>query len=305
MAFRHISEVCNETEKYIDDRRKGLIKSCKTGYKKLDGALLGGIEYGSTISIGARPGVGKTAISSALLRGIIKNNDISNLEILDFNWEMSSKSLMIRDLSAEMKETYKNIISAGNNPVSDEDFKKYQNILEQYKNLPWNFEEDPKTTAEFESIVTNRIAKNPNKKRIVRIDHSVLAKQSASEANQVVMLQNLLAVCVKLKKQSDIIFIILTQIGRDFETRQEDGSDNAFPRLNDCYGSDSVSQSSEVVILLNRPSLYGVSYYGRRPNGISIDSNTVFAHIVKSRNSESNLTLQYEAQFDKMRIREI
>lgn len=135
MAFRHISEVADETEEYIDKRRKGLITSCKTGFKKLDEALLGGIEWGSVVSIGGRPSVGKTAYSSNLIRGIIKNNDMSEIEILDFNWEMSGKSLIIRDLSAEASDTYKNIISAGVNPVNDAEFEKYQKILEDRKSV--------------------------------------------------------------------------------------------------------------------------------------------------------------------------
>lgn len=305
MAFKHIAEVCDETEKYIDDRRKGIIKSCDTGYSKLNNALLGGIEYGSVISIGGRPSVGKTAYSSCILRGIIKNNDMSNMEILDFNWEMSGRSLIIRDLSAEAKDTYKNIISAGKNPVNDDDFKKYQEVLSKYRNLPWYLEEEPKTTAEFDSIITRRVEKEPKKKRIVRIDFATLAKQSASEGSQTNMLQNLLNICVKHKKMSDIIFLLLTQIGRDFEDRQQDGSDLAYPRRSDPFMGDSLAQASEVLILLNRPASYGITYYGRRPDGISVGLNDLFAHIVKSRNSEPDLILRYEAQFEKMRMVEI
>lgn len=305
MAFRHISDVVDETEKYIDDRRKGIITSCKTGFAKLDDALLGGIEYGSVVSIGGRPSVGKTAYSSCIIRGIIRHNDMQDIEILDFNWEMSGRSLMIRDLSAEAKDTYKNIISAGKNPVTDEEFKKYQDLLKFYRDLPWYFEENPKSTREFEDIITKRVAANPKKKRIVRIDHTILAKQAASEEGQVTMLQNLLQACVKLKKESDIIFMPLTQMGREFETRQEDGSDKAYPRKSDCFGGDAVAQSSEIVILLNRPAANGIVYYGRRPSGITVNEKDLFAHVVKSRNSNPDLILRYEAQFEKMKMIEL
>lgn len=304
--FKHIGDVADEAEDYIDKRRKGLIKSCKTGYKKLDRFLLGGIEYGSVVSIGGRPSVGKTAYSSCIIRGILKNNDLGDMEILDFNWEMSGRSLIIRDLSAESRDTYGNIISADEgNMVSDQKMDEYRGILKEYKKYPWYLEEEPKSTKEFGDIIKRKVDASPKKKRIVRIDHSILAKQSASENSQVTMLQNLLGECVRLKKQSDIIFIILTQILRDFEDRQEDGTDNAFPRKADCFGGDAIAQSSETVILLNRPGSYGIQYYGKRPDGINVEKNDVFAHIVKARNSEPDLVLKYNAQFDKMKMVEI
>lgn len=301
MGFKSIKDVALETRDYIEKRRKGLIKSCKTGYKKLDKILLGGIEWGSVLSIGGRPSVGKTGYSSCIMRGIIANNPLEEIEILDFAWEMSSKSLLLRDLSAETKDSYGDIISA-QEFVSDEKMKKYDDVLNKYMNLPWFFEEDPKSTKEFEDIIERRVAADPKKKRIVRIDHSILAKQAASQASQVTMLQDLLAVCVKLKKKSDIIFIVLTQIGREFEERQEDGTDNAFPRRSDPYGGDAVSQSSDVVILLNKPSSYGIRLYGRRgsENSVTVEPDDLFGHVVKNRNGSPDLILRYKENFKQM-----
>ena len=305
MAFKHISTVIDEAEKYIDDRRKGLIKSCKTGFAKLDKSLLGGIEYGSVFSIGGRPGVGKTAFSSAILRGIIKHNDTTNLEILDFNWEMAAKSLLIRDLSAELKMTYGDIISSDDNKtLSDGKMEEIKEIYNKYRKLPWHFEEEPKTTAIFSDIIKKRVEAAPKKKRIVRIDHSILAKQAATEASQVTMLQNLLGECVKLKKQSDIIFIVLTQIGRDFEERQEDRTDKAYPKKSDPFGGDAVAQSSEIVLLLNKPFEYGLSYYGNSGKGCAVEEHDIFAHLVKNRNNEGNLIIHYKEDFKNMRLTE-
>lgn len=301
MAFKSINDVVQETRVYIDKRRKGEIKSCKTGYKKLDSILLGGIEWGSVVSIGGRPSVGKTGYSSCIMRGIIKNNPIEEIEILDFAWEMSSRSLLLRDLSAETRDSYGDIVSATNS-VSDEKMDKYNKILDNYSKLPWFFEEDPKSTKEFEDIIERRVAADPKKKRIVRIDHSILAKQSASQAGQVQMLQDLLAVCVKLKKKSDIIFIVLTQIGREFEDRQEDGTDSAFPRRSDPYGGDAVSQSSDIVILLNKPSSYGIRLYGRRGSDscVTVEPDDLFGHVVKNRNGSPDLILRYKENFKHM-----
>lgn len=303
--WKHISEIAKETDKYIDDRRKGLIKSCKTGYRKLDNVLLDGIEYGSMLVIGGRPGIGKTAYSSCLLRGILKNNDISDLAILDFNWEMSAKVLLLRDLSADSNMSYKDIISAGGNKVSDESYAFYKKTLEEYSKLPIYFEEEPKTSKEFGDTIKRKRDALKDKKIIVRLDHSILGRKGASESNQVEMLQNLLFEATILKKQSDIIFIILTQLNRECEDRQESGTSRAFLRQSDCYGGDAVAQHAESVILLNRPSKYNITYYGDSPNGIACGKDDLFGHIVKARNSEPDLILHYKTQFEYMKMNEV
>jgi len=305
MAFKHISEIAEEAQIYIDKRRKGEITSCRTGYTKLDEAMLDGIEYGSVISIGGRPSSGKTSYSSCIIRGILRSNPIEDMQIIDFAWEMSAKSLLLRDLSADSGDSYKDIISAGKEKVSDERMDQYQQHLDRYKTLPWFFEENPKTAKAFGKAVREIVEEDPYKKRVVRIDHSILALQSAEEGSETIMLQNLLKECIKIKKESDIIFIILTQLLRDLEKRQVDGSDDAFPKQSDVFGGDAVAQASETVILLNRPAMYNVPFYGRRPGGVTVGSNDIFGHIVKARNAAPNLILRYEAQFEKMKMREI
>lgn len=305
MAFRSIGEVSVETLKYIKDRKMGAIKSCKTGYKKLDKCLLGGIEWGSVLSIGGRPSVGKTAFSSCLIRGILQNNPLADLEILDFIWEMSGRSMLIRDLSAMIRTSYGDIISA-EQEITDNQYNDVVKAVDKVRELPWYMEEEPKSTKAFADAITRRVEGDKKKKRIVRVDHTILAKQAADEASQVTMLQNLLGECVKLKKQSDIIFILLTQIGREFETRQENGTFNAYPRRSDPFGGDAVAQGSETVILLNKPSAYGISYYGQRPHGMMlVDDDDLFAHIVKNRNSPGDKMIHYKENFKYMSITEM
>lgn len=304
--WKHISEVAKETKEYIDKRRKGEIKSLKTGFTKLDEANLGGIEWRSAITIGGRPSAGKTIFSSCILRSIFKNNDISDIVLLDFNWEMASRTLLIRELAANSSTTYKNVISAGDIKVSDEAMLYYERLLTEYAKNPVWYMEEPKTAKEFADCIRRKRDQLKDKKLIIRIDHSILAKQSSSEANQVQMLHNLMSEGNLIKRQSDVVFIYLTQLGRDMEDRQENGTDKAFPRQMDVYGSDATAQFSEAMILLNRPSMYNITYYGNRnSSGMEINKEDLFAHIVKNRNAEPNLIIRYETDFAKMSIKEL
>src|SRR5688572_833458 len=113
--FRTMDEVIKETLTYVKDRQEGNIQSLKTGFKKLDKCMIDGIEWNSTITIGGRPSVGKSAYSDCLVEGAFENNikdGKPTFNLLDFNWELSARVMMLRRLSASMKQTYKHIISA-------------------------------------------------------------------------------------------------------------------------------------------------------------------------------------------------
>lgn len=131
--IRPISEVAEETIKYIQDRQTGLIKSLRTGYKKLDSMMIDGIEWNSTITIGGRPSVGKSAYSDCLVEGAFANNvdenGVPTFQLLDFNWELAAKVMLLRRLSASVKKSYKHIISADNNIITNEELEELKRFL--------------------------------------------------------------------------------------------------------------------------------------------------------------------------------
>jgi replicative DNA helicase len=308
--FRTMKEVIDETLQYIVARKEGLIKSLRTGYRKLDKSMIDGIEWNSTITIGGRPSVGKSAYSDCIVEGCFANNlgedGLPTFELLDFNWELSAKVMLLRRLSAALKKTYKHIISADDEELSDEEMQEIMDVLtERYGKLPVTFCEEPLSVKEFADTVKRFCDSRKGKNVLVRVDHTLLTRQSASEGSQVQMLLNLLMEANILKKQYPVIFMFLTQINREIEERQEDGTDRAFPRQGDVYGGDASAMFSETILLLNKPTKYGVSYYGNRPNGILVEQNDLFAHMVKNRNAEGDLILRYKENFKHMSIMEV
>lgn len=308
--LRTMKEVIDETLEYIVARKEGRIKSLRTGYKKLDRSMIDGIEWNSTITIGGRPSVGKSTYSDCLVEGAfahnLDENGQPNFELLDFNWELSARVMMLRRLSASLKQTYKHIISADGNELTDEEMQQILDILmEKYGVLPVTFCEEPLSVKEFSDTVKRFVESRKGKNVLVRLDHTLLTRQSASEASQVQMLLNLLMEANNLKKQYPIIFMFLTQINREIEERQEDGTDRAFPRQGDVYGGDASAMFSETILLLNKPSKYGITYYGNRQNGIVVDPHDIFAHMVKNRNAEGDLILGYRENFKHMTINEL
>jgi len=307
--LKTIETAIQQVAKYIKDRKDGTVKSLRTGQKKLDSVMIDGIEWNSTVTIGGRPSVGKSAFSDILIDGCFENNLDENgkptFDLLDFNWELSSRVMLIRRLSARMKKTYKYIISADNNELTEEELEEaVQILMDQYGKLPIVFCEDPLTTKNFAEVVRKRV-ESTGRNTLIRVDHTLLAKKSASEAGQVEMLLNLLMEANVLKKELPVIFMFLTQINREFEVRQEDGSANAYPKQGDVYGGDAAAMFSETMILLNKPAKYGITMYGKRnAGGILVAENDLFAHIVKNRNAEGDNFIHYKEHFKHMSIRE-
>lgn len=306
--LKTIDEAISEVLEYVEGRMNGTITSLKTGYKKLDRAMIDGIEWGSTVTIGGRPSVGKSAVSDCIVEGAFNNNltnGVPNFDLLDFNWELSSRVTLLRRISSQMKKTYKHVISADNNILTKEEYiqlKKY--LTEYYGTLPITFCEEPLSVKEFGDTVRRYLDKT-KRKTLIRIDHTLLAKQVASESSQVAMLQNLLMECNHIKKQYPAIFLVLTQINREFEDRQLDGTDTAFPRQSDVYGGDAAAMFSETILLLNKPNKYGIRQYGRRGNDIPpVEENDLYLHVVKNRNSDPDLMLRFKENFKNMSIKE-
>lgn len=307
-VIKTIKEAAKETISYIRDRHEGKVRSIRTGFKKLDKCMIDGIELNSTVTIGGRPGVGKSTTSDCIIDSAFTSNLDENgdpdFDLLDFNWEMSARVMLIRRISASLRKTYKYIISAEEEKPDEDFLKQVESVLnDKYSKLPIYFSEEPSTVKEFVDTVKRHVDKT-KRRTLIRIDHTLLTRQSASEASQVHMLLNLLMNANVLKKEYPIAFMFLTQLNREMEDRQESRTDKAYPKQGDVYGGDAAAMFSETIALLNRPSMYGISYYGNSNTGFHVSPEDIFMHIVKNRNAEGNMILHYKENFKHMSIQE-
>lgn len=58
LDIKHISEPTKEILEYIDNRRKGVVKSLKTRWRKFNNACMGGIEPNTIITVAGISGSG-------------------------------------------------------------------------------------------------------------------------------------------------------------------------------------------------------------------------------------------------------
>ena len=65
-GIKSYTEILEEGLKYIEDRKQGKIKSLSLPWTGLNNAGVAGLEWGSMLTIGARPGSGKTMFVSQI-----------------------------------------------------------------------------------------------------------------------------------------------------------------------------------------------------------------------------------------------
>lgn len=300
--WKHISEIHKEAIQYMEDRRDGNVQSIKTPWKKFNDAGIGGLEWGSITTIAARPGGGKTLIVNQITRNAHKLNPTQDFAVLDFQFEMSSKTTGVREFSSVIKKSYRELLSV-DQKISDHDLALAWAHSKNSVDLEVYQIDTPLTVSQIEQTILDFI-KEKKKPVIVTIDHSVLIKKAAGEKDIFESLYALGEMLTKLKKKMPVMFIILTQMNRSIEdqSRKIPGTAGNYPTSGDIFGADALLQHSDLMVVINRPSLYNLDVYG--PEQFEVNEKLLALHFLKTRNGDNRLCF-FEAEFEHMTIREV
>jgi replicative DNA helicase len=311
-----------EAFEYLKGRRDGTIRSFKTPWPKMNDAGVDGIEWQSLVVIGGRPGSGKTLVKDQIVREAAKNNPGETMRVLEFSLEMVSRVSKIRECSSVIGKPYKYICSAQRDAqgkrviISDEDLLKIKSHMQDRMDInkyPVDIIErapDPET---FEKIIeeymeeyaTEHEGKKKYVNTLITIDHSILLRQGKGHASRTDMLYELGERITKLKRIYPIIFIVLSQLGRQTENaeRNENGKHGNYVLESDLFGGDALFQHADMVIGMNCPYKKSIRFYG--PEKYIINDDTEFVwHYLKCRAGDTRITFM-KGHFDKMEIREM
>ncbi len=300
--WKPISDIHAEAIEYMERRKDGTIKSVKTPWASFNNAGVDGLEYGSIVTIAGRPGSGKTAIVKEFTTNIKKFNPHEDIAVLDFQFEMSSRTTGVREFSSVIKKSYKELLSVGK-PLPQAEIDYLKDYSNRNKNKEIYQIDKPMTVTQMEEAIIAFI-KMVNKPVIVTIDHSILIKRSASEKDVFDTLYSLGEMLTRIKKVWDIIFIVLTQMNRTIEdqTRKIPGTAGNYPTSADIFGADSLLMHSDLLVVINKPFNYNLELYG--PEQYEVTENLLALHFLKTRNGDNKLCF-FEARFEHMSILEI
>jgi hypothetical protein len=267
LDVKHIIEPAREAAIYIDQRRKGIIKSLITPWSKYNGVAMGGIEWNTIHTIGGRSGSGKTAILNQLETELGFLNPQDNFDILSFNFEMLARNLVGRKFASRMNKTTKELYSGGvGESLSDEDYARVIEAGREISKLNVFYVEHSGTVPQIELTIHNHIARrnadDPNKGLVVLLDHTILVLGKQGDLERIVLME-LMTMFNRLKKLYKIAFVLLTQLNRDIESsdRMTDHTRH-FPLRKDIFGGDMVYQFSDVVMVSMNPEQMGLQSYG-------------------------------------------
>lgn len=294
---------------YLEGRMVGKIKSLSTPWKKIDDAMVDGLEWQNTIIVGARPGTGKTLFMDQLIKGLFDKNPTENFRVLKFQLEMTGKVAALREFSAFSEKSYKSVVK----DVNYDSLKAYWEYSQKRIKYPVVIVNEQPTVSEFKATVIDELESNSYEEEgvkkyipyIVTLDHSKLLKRDRNEKDDLDMLYNFGMAITDLKRKYPIIFIIISQLNRNIESqeRSQPGTYGNYINSSDIFGSDALLQHADLVIGINRPSNQKINIYG--PERFIIDDDNILAfHFIKARNGDTRLSF-FRAEYDKMRIVEI
>lgn len=255
------------SEKFSDmaskDNKKTMLS---TGFKDLD-LLTGGIKpQGKLIIIAARPSVGKTAFGQQLIEQVTTVNEDTVGTL--FNLEMDNSSLMDRTVARTAKiDTNKlRFISE----LEIEDMKRFSDRAQLMADIPIvMYEADGDNVLDIRRKVKHEIRQNPGKNHIVMVDHLGLIEKHTNEGRNDLDIGKMTWSLKMMAKQLGVTVLLLCQLSRDVEKRQDKR-----PVMSDLRDSGNIEQDADAVLFLYRDDYY---------NAETEDVNTMEVIVSKNR----------------------
>jgi replicative DNA helicase len=307
LNIKHIAEATNEILDYINHRRHGIIKSLRTRWPKFNRQCMGGIEPNAIYAVCGISGSGKSSFANSLETDLFELNTNEDFVVLNFNFEMLSSKQVGRKLSYKLNKTTSELYSASNTDdtykVSDVDFEEILKHANRIKKYPIYYVDCPGTVEEIKNtIVSFQALEEMDKKWIIVIlDHTLLTKGRSTESEREII-SDLQKMFMERKKYGKITVIQLSQLNREIEDKDRINNPGMhYPMRRDIFGSDSLFQASDYVIVLHRPEIIGISEYG--PKKLPV-KNMIYMHFLKNREGEPKI-LSFENNLKYNRIDEV
>ncbi len=230
----------------IDSMEQGtnVNKGLVFGYPKTFYQMLGGLQAGQIMTIGARTSVGK----SLVICNIMRNISLRKKKVLYFDLEMTDYDFASRLLSAQarvntsyFKHNRETLAKIGKTDIIDK-LKKAQAELAEGEPI----ERYDMTNLNIEQVCTKIKASHMKKPvSLVVIDHVGLVRASSKGEPPRITISATMKAMKAIAKELGIAVIVGSQINRA-------GTD--YPQLEYLKESGSIEEDSDIVALLHRPT---------------------------------------------------
>ena len=240
--------------------RDGGLSGLATGLSDLD-RMLGGLQPSDLIILAGRPGMGKTALATAIAYHVARTYKPAQVSpgeppraedggiVAFFSLEMSAEQLATRIVSAEA-EIPSHQIRRGN--ISPEEFERLREVAAQIEQAPLFIDDTGGLTIAQLAARARRIKRQHGLDLIV-VDYLQLLSGTTrrSQENRVQELTEITTNLKALAKELNVPIMALSQLSRQVENREDKR-----PQLSDLRESGSIEQDADVVLFIYRDEYY-------------------------------------------------
>ena len=213
-----------------------------TGLRDLDERLDGGMRPGQLIIIGARPGMGKSAIADTIGIHVARHLELA---VGKFSMEMQNHEGGQRALAAAGRIP----LHALRRPerMSDEHWSNLTRGVESLRHIP--FYSNEKGGLNINQVRSKaRALRRKHGLRLLIVDYLQLMSGTDSRAPRTYQLEEASRGLKSLAKELQIPVLALAQVNRGVEKET-----SQMPRLSDLKDCGSLEQDADVVIFIDRP----------------------------------------------------
>lgn len=243
-----MSELIMSLYKHRDEMKTKGGKGITTGFSKLD-EKNGGFTAGQMIVIGARPSVGKSALSGTMAIAMAKENKSVGIISLEMNNNEIAARLASLETDIEFWRIYRNIMI---DETHQENF--YKQVAEKLAGLPIYISD--KTKVNIHEIKSKALKlKAKGKLDVLIIDYIQLVDGDSTKNSIREQEVSRISRGIKLMAmEMQIPVIVLCQLNRQITGRT---GPNRFPMLSDLRESGAIEQDADVVMFLHRDFMSG------------------------------------------------
>jgi replicative DNA helicase len=223
-----------------------------TPYDNLTDMLGGGFKPGGYYIIAARPSMGKTTLALNIVDHICKSKCERN-HVLLLSMEMRADDLFQKSLVSETGERWEDMLAGSANDARwDNVRKKYEEIQQEwplYIATPYKL-----TPKDLQQAARRTFKLSGGKLGLIVIDYIQLMSSTHSNSSTTNRAQEISEISRAIKglaNELDIPIIVLSQLNRNLEERQ-----NRRPVLSDLRDSGALEQDADVVTFLYRKEVY-------------------------------------------------
>lgn len=229
--------------RYLDDA--SIIDGLPTGFADLDNKLLG-LRPGQLVTIGARPGMGKTAFALNIATHVARQAR----PVLFFSLEMSGEEVTDRLLSSLAGVPLQSFATG---KLSDASWKRLHGAVSELSALPIDVDDNPALTVLDIRAKARRVKAARKGLGLIVVDYVQLmgAGAGARYENRQALVSEISRSLKVLAREIDCPVVALVQLNRELEKRFDKR-----PQLADIRESGSVEQDSNVVLFLYRDEVY-------------------------------------------------